>query len=242
MKTAWLALREGVHYRREAFQAGLESLGYRVREGASCSPSPGDVLVTWNRYGFKDQAAKAFEAAGCPVLVAENGYLGNEFAGSRWYALSRTHHNGAGTWPVGEAGRWDCLGVDLAPWRDPSGEIVVLPQRGIGPEGVAMPRDWLARTQERLKGMRYRVRMHPGTRDCVTLEEDLRAASAVVTWGSGAALKALIWGIRVRSDMPNWIGQQNNTDAGRLAMFRRLAWAMWRLEEIADGSAFRRLL
>jgi hypothetical protein len=64
----------------------------------------------------------------------------------------------------------------------------------------------------------------------------------VITWGSGAAVRALLRGIPVESHMPNWIAAQDNTDAGRLAMFRRLAWANWRLSEIADGVPFRRLL
>ena len=64
----------------------------------------------------------------------------------------------------------------------------------------------------------------------------------VVTWGSGAAIKALQMGIRVHSDMPHWIGEQDNTTEGRLAMFRRLAWAQWTLEEIASGLPFERLL
>jgi hypothetical protein len=42
--------------------------------------------------------------------------------------------------------------------------------------------------------------------------------------------------------MPQWIGEQDNTDAGRLAMFQRLAWAQWRLSEIESGFAFRWLL
>jgi hypothetical protein len=70
----------------------------------------------------------------------------------------------------------------------------------------------------------------------------LAKASKVVTWGSGAAIKALMMGIRVESHMPNWIGEQDNTDEGRLAMFRRLAWANWRLSEIESGQAFRWLL
>jgi hypothetical protein len=42
--------------------------------------------------------------------------------------------------------------------------------------------------------------------------------------------------------MPNWIGAQDNTDHGRLSMFRRLAWAQWRIEEIANGDPFAWLL
>lgn len=252
---AWLNLREGVHYRREAFVSGLESLGYTVQSGLTFTPGPQDILICWNRYSQKDTAARAFESAWRPVLVAENGYLGNDFAGSRWYAISRTHHNGAGKWPQGGPERWDSLNVPLAPWREPGGEIVVLPQRGIGPAGVAMPRDWLARTEAQLAGMKYRVRRHPGVTQCISLEDDLRNASAVVTWGSGAALKALTMGIPVYSDMQNWIGYmaalplkalkqglRKTDDVARREVMRSVAWAMWRLEEITDGTAFRRLL
>ncbi len=42
--------------------------------------------------------------------------------------------------------------------------------------------------------------------------------------------------------MPHWIGEQDNTDAGRLAMFRRLAWAQFRMAEIESGEAFARML
>jgi len=42
--------------------------------------------------------------------------------------------------------------------------------------------------------------------------------------------------------MPFWIGQQDNTDAGRLSMLRILAWAQWELHELATGEPFLRLL
>lgn len=241
---AWLALRDGVHYRREAFADGLKAAGYRVQLRLCDRPGPDDVLVVWNRYGEFDRCARVFENRNRPVLVAENGYLGNDFAGDRWYAISRSQHNGAGAWNVGGAGRWDALGVELAPWRPPGGELIVLPQRGIGPAGVAMPADWLARTERRLKagGVKFRTRLHPGKNDGRPLAEDLADASGVLTWGSGSALKALVMGVPVDAEMPHWIGRQDNTDAGRLAMFRRLVWAQWRLTEIASGEAFRRLL
>ena len=95
-----------------------------------------------------------------------------------------------------------------------------------------MPLDWVP------KGC-TRIRKHPGARPCKPLEDDLAQASKVVTWGSGAAIKALMWGIRVESHMPNWIGEQDNTDDGRLAMLRRLAWAQWRIAEIESGEAIR---
>jgi hypothetical protein len=125
----------------------------------------------------------------------------------------------------------------LADWRDEGGETVVLPQRGFGPAEVAQPNGWL----ERQNG---RIRPHPGNRKAPakTLAEDLEKASWVTTWGSAAAIQALMWGVKVRSDFKNWIAAQDNTTEGRLAMFRRLAWAQSTLAEIASGEAFDRLL
>lgn len=255
---AWLCLRDGVHYRREAFEAGLRALGYQVQMGPTLAPGPDDILVLWNRYGRFDHSAREFESRGLPVLVAENGYLGNAFAGDRWYSIARSQHNGAGEWHPGGPERWDALGEALAPWHVDAGELVLLPQRGIGPAGVAMPLDWAERTQLRLRerGLKARIRPHPGTGPALALEADLAGARAVVTWGSGAAIKALAMGVPVFYDLPRWIGAPaarplkallageapRRDDAARLDMFRALAWAQWRLGEISNGEAFRHLL
>lgn len=236
---AWLNLRHSVPERRAAFVSGLERLGYTVVEALTMKPGDRDILVTWNRIREGNPAACAFEARGRPVLVTENASWGNEFAGERWYTLARGWHNTAGKFPVDGHERWDSLGVELAPWRRKGDEIVILPQRGIGAPPVAMPAGWPEQAQRKSGG---RIRAHPGQRACVALEDDLARARAVWTWGSGAAIKALLWGIPVQSEMPFWIGEQDNTDAGRLAMFRRLAWAQWRLSEFKSGEAFARLL
>jgi len=116
---------------------------------------------------------------------------------------------------------------------------VILPQRGIGSEPTKMPGTWPKKALKRYGG---RVRTHPGRHPGLSLEDDLANCGRVVTWGSGAAIKALLMGIPVISDMPNWVGGQDNTDCGRLDMFRRLAWAQWRLSEISSGDAFKWLL
>lgn len=229
---AWLNLRLTVPARVAVFRAGLQALGYSVQQGITYTPEPGDLLVTWNRIHVGNAAAQAFDARGLPVLVTENATWGNDFAGERWYTLARRWHNMAGCFPVGGPERFDSLGVELAPWRT-SGEVVGLLQRGFGANG--MPRGWLPPGCDR-------IRAHPGQREAVPLEKDLERAGRVVTWGSGAAVKALLWGIPVQSHMPGWIGEQDNTDAGRLAMLRRLAWAQWTLAEIERGEPFRRLL
>lgn len=231
---AWLNLRLTLPERVEIFRKGLERVGFSVEIGIPREPRGCDLLVTWNRIGSADYVARMMETVGLPVLVTENASWGNEFAGDRWYSLARNFHNMAGKFPVGDASRWDGLGVDLASWRT-AGETVVLPQRGIGPPEVAMPRGWPGQQCGR-------IRPHPGRFPGVPLEQDLAKAGKVITWGSGAAIKALMWGIPVDSHMPVWIGEQDNEDAGRLAMFRRLAWAQWRHTEIASGEAFSRLL
>lgn len=216
----------------------MQALGYTVMTGATLSPQAGDVLVTWNRVGIGQASARAFESLGLPVLVTENATWGNELAGDHWYTIARSQHNTAGRFPLGGSDRWDSLDVDLAEWRT-EGETVVLAQRGIGSPPTASPARWHD-TARRVHG--GRIRAHPGTKACVPLEVDLANCGHVVTWGSGAAIKALMMGIPVTSYMPNWIGEQDNTDEGRLAMFRRLAWAQWRHSEIESGAAFERLL
>jgi len=208
----------------------MQSLGWSEAHADHC-----DVLLIWNRYGDAADHAKLCEQRGGMVLCAENASWGNSFAGDSWYTIARGVHNTAGMFPVGDESRWDALHVELQQWREEGGEVVGLPQRGIGPPGMAMPSRWVPPWCDR-------IRPHPGPHGCIPLEHDLARASKVVTWGSGAAIKALMWGIRVESHMPNWIGEQDNTDAGRLAMFRRLAWAQWRMNEIANGEAFARLL
>ena len=228
----YLNLRYTVPERRAMFEAGLKRLGYNVIHGLPASPD--GLMVSWNRIGTADYIARQYEAAGLPVLVTENSSWGNSFAGQQWYSLARNRHNTAGMFPVGGNDRWDRLGIKLAPWRT-EGETVILPQRGIGAPPTAMPRDWPQTAHAKHGG---RVRRHPGKAEGAPLADDLARAGKVVTWGSGAAIKALQWGIPVESDMPDWIGACDNTDAGRLAMFRRLAFAQWTHKELESGEAF----
>jgi hypothetical protein len=235
---AYLNLRHGVPERRAAFTKGLQALGYEVHDGLPKSTEKGDVLVTWNRIGVADQRARQCKRRGGHVIVTENSSWGNDFAGKRWYYLAKNYHNTAGCFPTGGPERWDSLGVRLDDFRT-SGETVLLPQRGIGSPPTRMPSGWAKKALNRYGG---RIRSHPGTKDCVPLEHDLRFCGRVITWGSGAAIKALMMGIPVVSEMPGWVGHQSNTDETRLAMFRRLAWAQWTLEEIATGEPFARLI
>lgn len=231
---AWLNLRYTVPERRQAFIRGLERCGYSVFEGTTMRPGDRDIFVTWNRIREGETVAREFESRGLPVLVTENAAWGNEFAGRRWYSLARSRHNTAGCFEEGGPERWDSLGAEPEPLRT-EGETVILPQRGIGSPPTAMPRGWAEKALRKHGG---RIRTHPGRNACTPLRDDLAKAGTVVTWGSGAAILASLWGCRVVSEMPDWIGAHPD----RLAMFRRLAWAQWTLEEIASGEAIQRML
>lgn len=232
MRKAYCMIRTDMHYRRDAFECGIEAAGFKLSQN-EFTPRPGDLVVVWNRYGHFHDMARRFEGAGALVLVAENAYLPL----GKWYALSLWHHNGAGQYPFLGNERWDSLGIEPAPWREGGSEIILLPQRGIGPSGVAMPADWVERTTAKLGRYKFRVRRHPGIRpQAVSLENDLAKAKAVVTWGSGAAIKALMMGIPCFHGLPNWIGAPGSTPidranfdnpqrGDRLMMLRRLIWA-----------------
>lgn len=245
-------LREATHYRRECFDAGLQAAGFEVVRHID-RPGPGDVLVIWNRYSGYHDTALQFEARGAQVLVVENGPLGKTWRGGEWFSLAL----GAVALTGGEfhahgPGRWDSWGVDLAPWRDPSGECVILGQRGIGAPSVASPTGWAESVREKQGG---RVRPHPGRGEGKPLSDDLAGASEVITWSSAAAVQALAMGIPVWHAHPGFVmaGASRplkdrgfthplRDDEARLAAFRRLAWCMWTLAEIRTGEPIRCLL
>lgn len=255
MPRAYCLIRGHPVYRVDSFVEGLQHAGYSVTREYHGVVHGDDVLVIWNRYGQYNHIARLFELKGAKVLIAENGYLGRDWREQHWYALARNAHNGAGTWHVGDASRWDSLGVELAPWRHGGAEVVVLATRHIGIDSIAEPRGWAERTAETLARtyrVAVRVRAHPGEGACVPLAQDLSRAMCVVSWGSGAALKAILWGVPAFYGFDRWIGAGAAAPLAdfpdrpfmgdRLPMLRRLAWAQWTTEEIASGEPFKCLL
>jgi len=236
-------LRTGLHYRREAFSAGLRAAGYKFTDTLT-DPRPGDCIVVWNRYSHYAEAARRFEQAGATVWVAENSPLPLP----RAYSIARRHvAMTGGDIPAGEPGRWASFGIPLQPWRQATGQPLILAQRQIGHPSVASPLQWAERTQRKIGG---RIRAHPGTGPALPLETDLASASCAVTWSSAAAIHALMLGVPVWHEHPAFIGAAASRplaewgqpprmdDAARLAVMQRLAWAVWTLSEIESGAPF----
>lgn len=255
MPNAVVMLREAPHYRRDAFREGLANAGYSLVAHLP-QPTPDDVLVIWNRYAHWHDEAKRWEAAGARVIVAENGYLGREWRDDIWYSMALGHHNGHGSWPIGEPARARRLfNGYLHHWRLNNGPVVLLGQRGIGVSPVIAPPRFWSNTLHDLQRQRIPVvfRQHPGNDpDQLGLEAVLRDARAAVTWSSGAAIKALLFGVPVYHGLPTWIGAlaakrytaplTEPFIGDRWPMLERLAWAMWNLQEIQSGAAFDHLL
>lgn len=240
-------LRDTPAYRKESFLSGLQKAGFDI-VAVLRDPKPDDVLVIWNRSGGDSEQAGMFERAGARVIVCENGYMGREWNDSIWYAMSLGQHNGAGSFPCTHGARWRKYGFELAPVRQGGTEIVMLPQRGIGQLGVAMPRGW-----ENDSPVKCRIRKHPGIQPCISLDDDLANARAVYTWGSGAAIKAMALGIPVVYAFNRWIAGcggvhvsavdwDNIAIGDRLTAFERVFDAMYRLDEIESGIAFNHIL
>lgn len=263
MPVAVCLIRDQPAYRSDAFCSGLRKVGYKV-ERTWRTLSEGDLLIIWNRYGRYHSCANEAERNGARVIVAENGYFGRDAVGGPWYAISLGWHNGAGYWPGVQprAGnqplRAGSLPLRRMPWRVAGSEVILLPQRGIGSPGIAMPMQWASTTlrtlQKRFRDIPFRVRYHPGERGkAPPLEHDLKDASSVVTWGSGAALKALDMGIPVFYEFSSWIGKTAASplssfpnaimdDNAREELYESVAWAQWNCEEISTGLPFKYLL
>lgn len=245
-------LRQSLHYRREAFDAGLRAAGFEVVERID-RPTPCDMVLTWNAYGAFGEIGRRFEQCGAQWLVAENGLLSKTWAGGEWFSLAIGGiAAGGGKFHDGGPERWDGWRVEMAPYRTGGDETVIFGQRSIGAPGVASPYQWAENTQRRIGG---RIRAHPGNAaPTVPLADDLAQARECATWNSSAALGALLLGVPVWSEGP-WIGagaarplsqwgkaEPMRDEAARLAMFRRLAHAMWTLDEIRTGEPIRRLV
>lgn len=252
MKRVLLLIRNTPHYRYDGFESCFKRLGYQIVNKFDAR-NLCDVLVVWNRHGYSGSVARNYEKAGLPIIVAENGYIGTDDDGHHLFALALNHHNGLGDFPIGNYSRWEGFNIPVSPWRVNRGrDLLLLPQRGIGPPGIAMPRNWVDVTTSRLRSQKrfIRVRKHPGTiKNVQPLDGAFNGVHMAVIWGSGAGIKSIVAGLPVCHELRGWIGSEAATMdinkpfiGDRTAMLTRVAWSQWRISEIASGEPVDRLL
>jgi hypothetical protein len=256
---AYCLIREQPWYRADAFREGLRKAGYEVvprRPSDLRQVGGGDVLVIWNRYGEYHDLACAFETRGARVVVAENGYVANDRTNRTRYAVALDGHNGQGRWYPGDGERWRSLGIEVAPWRDDGGHVLVCPNRSFGRPGYIMPPVWpedVVRRLQRATKRKIKVRPHPGNEPAKTpIEDDLDGAWAVVVWSSSVGVEALLRGVPVVCESPAWIARGAASTSikdidkielpDRMPTLHALAWAQWHIAEIGRGDPFQHLL
>lgn len=251
---AYNLIRNGDHYRREAFCAGLEACGYRVKDYTTKPPTPDDVLLIWNRYGDFENRAQEFERVGARVIIAENGYYS---PGEKTFALSLGHHHAGGA-PIGQRWAFDALSHVRA---QAGSHILICGQRGIGSATMRSPDGWAQRAADKLR--RYtkrelRIREHPGKDAPLTpLRQDLYGCHACIVWSSAAGVEALVRGVQVYYNAPHWIAQDSARPlsqiiSGECDINATLDYPsrgiynafsnQWTLAEIKSGVAFNALL
>jgi hypothetical protein len=235
----------------EHLRAGFKAAGYKMIHDNNII-QPDDVLVTWNRKPSNESAIRRYERAGAKVIIAENGYIGQDDDGHRLISLAHNYHLGAGRQPMGEEPRYLQHNFKIEPWRAPGKDIVLLAQRGIG---NAMRIEWYNAQALKIQattGRKVRVRPHPGRRQASPLEPAIENAHAVVTYSSGAALYALAFGVPVFYLMSGWIGAdasvfgignlESPRRGDRTSTFHRIGWAQWTVEEIRSGQAIKAVM
>lgn len=266
MKRAYVGIRDVPLYRREAFVAGLKACGYDVRIGRPEVFDSDTVFVCWNRYFENHEACAQVEKVGGMALIAENGYVlpgGGSPHGQHqrtWFALARSYHNDSTVIPEGDASRWNALGVEIQPWRQEGGHVLVCPNRSFGTPGRFMPVGWAEGVAARLKKLtkrEVRIRPHPGNAaPAKPLSEDLAGAWATVIWHSSSGVHSLVAGVPVICEAPHWIAKSaaypldavENLPNGPVAdllrcdALHRVARAQFSLAEITSGAAFDYLL
>lgn len=243
---AVLTIRKEPHYRREAFERGLQRVGFTIGELKAPSSSS-DWLVLWNRKrGDDERRADAWEAAGGTVIVAENGYLAK--TEKTHYAISVHGHNGSGWFPVGDEDRFSPLGFEIKPWRLGGSEIVVREQRGIGSTLMASPPNWARKMADQLRRVSklpVRVVPHPGDKNKGAIDAaNLKNAESCVIWSSAMGVRALVEGVPVFYAAPHWICSDAAVplSKSRLASLHRMSHGQWHFDEIATGEPFARII
>ena len=249
MPVAYNLVPGSIGFASAAIMAGLYHAGYEISTNRPHKLLNLDVCVMWNRWNENEKLADKLESQGGNVIIAENGYLGEEYV-----SLARSEHNGGGWIPRGQLNRLDDLKIPFKPYRKDGEHILVCPSRGFGSKKMRQPANWEYSIIDELRNYTTRpivVRPHPGNWKendrHLSLIDDLDNAWACVIWNSGAGIHSLINGIPVICTADYWILKdiasdiqfiENPAMLDRKDAFDKLAWSQWSLDEVASGEPF----
>lgn len=201
------------------------------------------------------QAKAHLKTLGVPYYYIDNSYF-DRTRGTH-YRVSKNSLQFQGPDYESDGKRWEALGYELKPWRNPhEGHIVVCPQSQTflrytvaGRNWATIARMWLPDTLDMLKKAwpkrEIRVREWSGDKQTASLQEDLKGAGLLVTHSSAAAIEAAIEGVgfildaKSPSAIASMPSPEDNAPDQRLKYMRALADNQWTLDEIKRGDAWR---
>lgn len=238
----------------QSLAQGFEALGWRVQWRNGSQYKAGqvesfDAVACAGARGNRADLLADYTAHGIPALCVDFGYI-------KRHNEQDTDHVGYYSLGLGKLGwvpasecpadRWRALGVRLA--KPHKGEVTVIAGQMLGDAAhpfadAAQMEAWAL---ERASGVDGPVVFRPHPRsphvaprgleiDTLPLAESLARASKVITYNSNIGHDALIAGVPVQCS--GVAPYAFVTLASRREYFHRLAYAQWRLPEIASGQA-----
>jgi len=229
----------------ESFAIGINAAGGSARLSPGTPNRLADGAAAF--YGVTPETRHLWQQAiseGRDWYYIDNSYF--DVSRGTYYRITknRLQHSGLGH---SNGLRRERLGIEVLPWREGRGSAVVFCiQSPLFMETVAgvTPVQWQKEVQQFLAlypGKDIKVRLWHANKKVAadSLPADLKDAAAVITWGSTAAVEALLQGIAVH------VSPQSA--AYGVAPPVRDAWAnvladnQWTLAEMADGTAWRAL-
>lgn len=239
----------------QALGSGLAEHGIEACISDSHPGQPCDLLVTWGTKGPKP-------GPDMPHLILEGGYINGDsgdytadrlrfisYSWNRVHALSDPFARPVAPglpWPEAKPDRWDAIGLELKPWKEPTDSPrVLLMEQCPGDAAAPPPQSW-RNVKARIADFDHTVRPHPLMQATCDLVEDLSRTDICVTWASTGAVEAIIEGIPCITLSPSCIAWPVSSHDFETELFRgnreewayNLAYRQWTLSELASGQAW----
>ena len=238
----------GEHSSPRVAAAWAQGCGGAVETRDRPRPGPVALFGSPQRWRLLAQA----RAEGRTWYYADHGYFGR----GRYYRITRDAFQlgvGATLWarsdPGAASARLEALGVEIAPWRETGGHVLLCPPdpafaRLFNFDAAA----WTRHVSAALRAVSPRpIRRRDRLAQRRLLAEDLEGAWALVTYRSNAAVEALCAGVPVICTGPCAARALGGRSLAEIEdpprpLWRRgwaeaLAANQWTLEEIAAGQA-----